>query len=156
MIQAIELLQECRYLLSSQPLSRLDGNPASHGLQQVFKQHFGCGITDSCAPGRHEVQKQRERFSPQSHCWRRPDHKGMSTKWVQPESQLFEQLQRFLQPDGLLGGKLHSFWNQQDLARQLTRGRLSVKSLKKHTLVGRMLINQDQTIRGFTENITVV
>jgi hypothetical protein len=55
MIQSVELLQQRRHFIPSQPLTGLDGNATSHGLQQALKHSFRCRGACPLAASSYEI-----------------------------------------------------------------------------------------------------
>ena len=62
MIQAVELPQEGYHFLSAQSLSRLDGHPAGHRLQQALEGLLRCRHTGAAGSYSHKTTDELERL----------------------------------------------------------------------------------------------
>ena len=132
----------------------LEGPPAGHELAGLLPDRLGRGAALQGGQGLHRLGHHRLQVGVAEEGRGRGDQKAGPAKVREVQARLGQDLQVLPDPIGLGGGNLHHLGEEQRLAGGPRS--LGLKGFIENAFVGRVLVDEDQALRGLSQDIGVL
>ena len=157
-IHGIELNQERQRLLAADHVASAQGTVAGHGGEDLVKAGLGFVALFVAGQASDHVEQQGLGINLLEQVRHRAQKQGLRAEVLDLESQLAKRSQRraFAHDRHGLLVDLDGDGKKQALAHDLALAMRLAQALEGHTLVGRVLIHNDQLVPAFADEVRAV